>query len=54
MTYIGSSAARPETRSHDDYYYYCYYWGGSVAEWLTCWTQVQTGPGSNRSRDDVR
>ena len=23
--------------------------GGSVAEWLACWTQVQYGPGSNRS-----
>ena len=22
--------------------------GGSVAEWLTCWTQAQKGPGSNR------
>jgi len=27
--------------------------GGSVAEWLVCWTQVQKGPGSNRSRDAV-
>ena len=27
--------------------------GGSVAEWLACWTQVQKGPGSNRSRDAV-
>jgi len=27
--------------------------GGSVAEWLACWTQVQYGPGSNRSRDAV-
>jgi len=25
--------------------------GGSVAEWLACWTQAQKGPGSNRSRD---
>ena len=25
--------------------------GGSVAEWLACWTPVQKGPGSNRSRD---
>jgi len=24
--------------------------GDSVAEWLACWTQVQKGPGSNRSR----
>ena len=24
--------------------------GGSVAEWLACWTQAQKGPGSNRSR----
>ena len=29
------------------------YRGGSVAEWLACWTQAQKGPGSNRSRDAV-
>ena len=28
-------------------------WGGSVAEWLACWTQAQKGPASNRSRDAV-
>ena len=28
-------------------------WGGSVAEWLACWTQEQNGPRSNRSRDAV-
>jgi len=27
--------------------------GGSVAEWLACWTQAQKGPGSNRTRDAV-
>ena len=27
--------------------------GGSVAEWLACWTQAQKCPGSNRSRDAV-
>ena len=27
--------------------------GGSVAEWLACWTQAQQGPGSNRSQDAV-
>jgi len=27
--------------------------GGPVAEWLACWTRVQKGPGSNRSRDAV-
>ena len=27
--------------------------GGSVAEWLACWTQAQKGPDSNRSRDTV-
>jgi len=27
--------------------------GGSVAGWLACWTQVQKGLGSNRSRDAV-
>jgi len=27
--------------------------GGSVAEWLACWTEAQKGPGSNRSRDAV-
>jgi len=29
------------------------YTGGSVAEWLACWTQAQKGPGSNRSHDAV-
>ena len=28
--------------------------GGSVAEWLACWTQVQKGLGSNHSQDAVR
>jgi len=28
--------------------------GGSVDEWLACWTQAQKGLGSNRSRDAVR
>jgi len=27
--------------------------GGSVAEWLACWTQAQKGLGSNRSLDAV-
>ena len=27
--------------------------GGSVAEWLVCWTQAQKGRESNRSRDAV-
>ena len=27
--------------------------GGSVSEWLACWTQAQKGMGSNRSRDAV-
>jgi len=27
--------------------------GGSVAEWLACWTQAQKGWGSNRSHDAV-
>ena len=27
--------------------------GGSVAEWLACWTQAQKGLGSNRSSDAV-
>ena len=30
-----------------------FYAGGSVAEWLACWTQAQKGPGSNRSRNWV-
>ena len=34
-------------------YIYSNYMGGSVAEWLACWTQAQKGPGSNRSRDAV-
>ena len=35
--------------------YYVYYnqSGGSVAEWLACWTEAQKGLGSNRSRDAV-
>ena len=27
--------------------------GGSVAEWLACWTQAQNGLDSNRSHDAV-
>jgi len=27
--------------------------GGSVAEWLACWTQMQKGMGSNCCRDAV-
>ena len=27
--------------------------GGTVAEWLACWTQALKGPGSNRSRDAI-
>ena len=27
--------------------------GGSVAEWLACWTEAQKGSGSNCSRDAV-
>jgi len=27
--------------------------GGSVAEWLACWTPAQKGPGSNHSLDAV-
>ena len=27
--------------------------GGSVAEWLACWTQAQQGLGSNCSHDAV-
>jgi len=30
-----------------------YLQGGSVAEWLACWTQAQKGPSSNRRRDAV-
>ena len=39
------------------HYCYCHYtddaWCGWVAEWLACWTQVQKGLSSNRSRDAV-
>ena len=28
-------------------------WGGSVAEWLVCWTQAQKGRGSSCSCDSV-
>ena len=34
-------------------YTYMTLWGGSVAEWLACWTQGQKGLSSNRSRDAV-
>ena len=27
--------------------------GGSVAEWLACWTEAQKGPSSNHSCDTV-
>jgi len=27
--------------------------GGSIAEWLACWTQALKSSGSNRSRDAV-
>ena len=27
--------------------------GGSVADWLACWSQAQKGQGSNRSHDSV-
>jgi len=27
--------------------------GGTVAEWLACWTQAEKGVGSNRSREAV-
>jgi len=30
-----------------------HYEGGSVAEWLACWTRAQKGRCSNRSRDAV-
>ena len=33
--------------------YLFYVSGGSVAEWLACWTQAQKGLGSIRSRDAV-
>ena len=33
--------------------YYKTWPGGSVAEWLACWTQTQGPIGSNRSRDGV-
>jgi len=35
----------------DEYIIYHAYAGGSVTEWLACWTQAQKGRGSNRSRD---
>ena len=35
------------------YVIWCTFQGGSVAEWLACWTRTQNGRGSNRSRDAV-
>jgi len=37
----------------EDMLVYCIKRCGSVAEWLTCWTQAQKGLCSIRSRDDV-
>ena len=45
--------ARTVTKNTDYYYYYNQAMGGSVVEWLACWTRAQKGPGSNRSRDTV-
>ena len=45
-----------QTHSHILFHHFCHLLpkrGGSVAEWLACWTQAQKGPGSNRSRDAV-
>jgi len=42
---VGSSAVTAE--------FFVEVWGGSVAEWLACWTQAQNCLGSNRSRDAV-
>ena len=41
------------TRTHTHYCVNYTLQGGSVAEWLACWTPAQKGPGSNRSRDAV-
>jgi len=30
-----------------------YFPGGSLAEWLVCWTQAQKDLGSNRTRNAV-
>ena len=40
-------------RKNESYCVIYYAWGGSVTEWLACWTQAQNGPGSDRSRDAV-
>jgi len=57
----GASAYRPigryrrskHSKSLARYLLYIQDVGGSVAEWLACWTRAQKGPGSNRSRDAV-
>jgi len=43
----------PERQNQSGFYWSKTRWGGSVAEWLACWTQAQMGLGSDRSRDAV-
>ena len=52
----GASSTHPKYRSahsHDPAMFTSPPPGGSVAEWLACWTQARKGPGSHRSRDAV-
>ena len=51
--HLGSPAESGLTALQIGIWVMCVPTGGSVAEWLACWTQVQKGPDSNRSRDAV-
>ena len=54
LVYYGTRQAQKTLKR-----YLCLYcalslsWGGSVGEWLACWSQAQKGLGLNRSRDAV-
>jgi len=53
MNAVGGGG-RPTNLAHKQHLLHStHYRGGSVAEWLACWTQAQKGPGSNCSRDTV-
>ena len=52
-TAVSCSAAATGTRLRHILYAASDWLGGSVAEWLACWTQAQKGLGSNRSREAV-
>ena len=44
---------RQQEEEEDEFICHVTKQGGSVAEWLACWTQAQKGQGSDRSCDAV-